>query len=131
VNEKDLIVQKPVHYKWMNASSTVAIVAFLVIATSLEVTGDAVVRLGIYTYAGPARLLLMLGGAALLFGYGTSVNLAPIEFRRVVGLYIATLFVMWQIINFVFFRTAPNPPILFGGTLIVIGGVIVTFWKAA
>ena len=115
----------------MNASPTLLILRFLVIATTLEVTGDAVVRLGIYNYVGPARLLLMLGGAALLFGYGTSVNLAPVEFRRVVGLYIATLFVVWQIINFVFFRTAPNPPILFGGTLIVIGGLIVTFWKAA
>ena len=87
----------------MNASSTVAILTFLVIATTFEVTGDAVVRLGIYNHAGPARLLLMLGGAVLLFGYGTSVNLASIEFRRVVGLYIATLFVVWQIINFVFF----------------------------
>lgn len=53
------------------------------------------------------------------------------EFRQVVGLYIATLFVMWQTINFLIFRTAPTSPILIGGTLIVIGGLIVTFWKSA
>jgi len=71
----------------------------------------------------------MLAGAALLFGYGFSINLAPVEFRQVVGLYVATLFVIWQLINSLVFRTLPNLPILVGGTLIVAGGLIVTFWK--
>jgi small multidrug resistance family-3 protein len=77
------------------------------------------------------RLGLMLAGAVLLWGYGFSLNLAPVEFRQVVGLYIATLFVVWQIINFIVFRTAPHLPILVGGSLIVIGGLIVTFWKSS
>ena len=72
----------------------------------------------------------MLVGAALLFGYGFSLNLAPVEFRRVAGLYIATVFVIWQIINFIIFRTLPNLPISLGGTLIVAGGLIATFWRA-
>jgi small multidrug resistance family-3 protein len=71
-----------------------------------------------------------LGGATLLFGYGLSLNLAPVEFRQAVGVYIATLFIVWQVINFVFFRTTPSLPILAGGALIVVGGLIVTFWKA-
>jgi len=71
----------------------------------------------------------MVIGAVLLFGYGFSLNLAPVEFRQVVGLYIATLFVVWQVINYVFFRTLPTPPILAGGLLVVVGGLIVTFWK--
>jgi hypothetical protein len=62
----------------------------LVIATLLEVSGDAVVRMGIYQHAGATRIALFLAGAALLFGYGSFLNLAPIEFGRVVGLYIAT-----------------------------------------
>ena len=66
-----------------------------------------------------------------LLGYGSSLNLAPVEFRHVVGLYIATLFIVWQIINFIFFRTLPNLPIIVGGTLIIIGGMVVTFWKPA
>ena len=70
-----------------------------------------------------------LAGAALLFGYGASLNLAPLEFGQVVGLYIATLFVIWQIINFIAFRSVPSLPILVGGLFIVIGGSIVTFWK--
>lgn len=115
----------------MSAFQILSALGFLLIATTLEVSGDAVVRLAIYNHGGVTRLALMLGGAALLFGYGFSLNLAPLEFRRVVGLYIATLFVVWQIINFIVFRTSPNLPILVGGTLIIVGGLIVTFGRAA
>jgi small multidrug resistance family-3 protein len=106
------------------------ILAFLVIATGLEVSGDAIVRKALFGHAGLARIGLFLAGAALLAGYGTFLNLAPLEFGQVVGLYIATLFVMWQIVTFVFFRTLPTTPILLGGALIITGGLIVSFWKA-
>jgi len=76
-------------------------------------------------------LALFILGAALLAGYGTFLNLAPLEFNQVVGLYLAVLFVMWQVINFLFFRTLPTLPILTGGALIVAGGLVVSFWKAA
>jgi hypothetical protein len=115
----------------MNTSQSLSAFAFLLVATTLEVTGDAIVRLAIYDHAGRIRISLILIGAILLLGYGSSLNLAPVEFRHVVGLYIATLFVVWQMINFIFFRTLPNLPILFGGTLIVVGGLVVTFWKPA
>jgi len=103
---------------------------FLLIATTIEVSGDAIVRMGIYNHAGVYRLVLFAAGMLLLFGYGFFLNLAPVEFRQVVGLYIATLFVVWQFINFAFFRTLPTLPILAGGSLIVSGGLIVTFWTA-
>ena len=110
---------------------------FLLVATTLEVGGDAVVRIAIYTHVriaiythvGLTRIGLMLTGAALLFGYGFALNLAPVEFGRVVGLYIATLFVIWQIINLIAFRTLPSLPILVGGSLVIAGGLIITFWK--
>lgn len=122
--------QKPVSaFSTMNFSQTLAALAFLFLATTLEVSGDALVRLAIFNHLGLTRLALFLIGAALLFGYGFSLNLAPVEFRQVVGLYIATLFVMWQVINFIAFRTLPTAPILVGGALIVIGGLIVTFWR--
>lgn len=104
---------------------------FLVIATTLEVSGDAVVRMAIYNHVGPIRVALFLAGAVLLFGYGSFLNLAPLEFGRVVGLYIATLFVVWQLINFVAFRTLPTMPIVVGGALVIAGGAIITFWKPA
>ena len=107
------------------------VLAFLVVATALEVSGDALIRKSLFEHAGLARLGLFLLGGVLLAGYGTFLNLAPLEFGQVVGLYIATLFVMWQIINFAFFRSLPTLPILAGGALIVTGGLIVSFWKAA
>jgi len=107
------------------------VVAFLIIATALEVSGDAIIRKSLFEHAGLARLGLFLLGAALLAGYGTFLNLAPLEFGQVVGLYIATLFVMWQVINFAFFRSLPTIPVMLGGIMIVAGGLIVSFWKSA
>ena len=107
----------------------VKIFLFLILATSLETFGDAIVRVGLGQTAWLPRGGLFLAGAILLFGYGLSLNLAPIEFNRVVGLYIATLFIVWQIVNVIMFRTLPDMPILLGGALIVGGGLIVTFWN--
>ncbi len=108
---------------------TIPPLVFLIIATTLEVSGDATVRIAIYKYSGLLRIVLLTVGALLLLGYGSFLNLAPLEFGQVVGLYIATLFVVWQTINFVFFRSLPTIPILVGGILIIMGGTIVTFWK--
>jgi hypothetical protein len=104
------------------------ILLFLIVATSLETFGDAIVRIGIGQTAWLPRSALFLAGAVFLFGYGLSLNLAPIEFGRVVGLYIATLFIMWQLVNLIVFRSPPGMPVWFGGALIVAGGLIVTFW---
>ena len=103
----------------------------LLAATILEVSGDAVVRTAIYNHVGLTRIALFFAGAALLVGYGTLLNLAPLEFGQVVGLYLATLFVVWQVINFVAFRTLPTLPIILGGLLVIAGGAIITFWKRA
>jgi hypothetical protein len=102
---------------------------FLLIATVLEVSGDAIVRMALYGHVGLIRIGLFMLGAGLLFGYGLFLNLAPLEFGQVVGLYIATLFVVWQVINFIFFRSLPTVPIVVGGALVIAGGVIITFWK--
>jgi hypothetical protein len=71
----------------------------------------------------------MLLGAAMLFVYGSALNLAPVEFGQVAGLYIATLFVVWQVINFIAFKTVPTAPVITGGIFIIAGGLIITFWK--
>src|ERR1700684_4722152 len=107
----------------------VKIFLFLIAATTLETFGDAIVRVGIGQTAWLPRSALFLTGAFLLFGYGLSLNLAPIEFKRVVGLYIAILFVMWQVVNLIVFRTPPAAPVIVGGVFIVFGGALVTFWK--
>jgi hypothetical protein len=104
-------------------------VVLLLAATILEVSGDAIVRTAIYNHVGLVRVGLFFAGAALLLGYGTLLNLAPFEFGQVVGLYLATLFVVWQVVNFVAFRTLPTLPIVLGGSLVIAGGAIITFWK--
>jgi small multidrug resistance family-3 protein len=113
----------------MEALQGIHPLVLLVIATTLEASGDAIVRMAIFNHVGAIRIALFVGGAALLLGYGTFLNLAPFEFGRVVGLYIATLFVVWQVINFIAFRAVPTVPILVGGALIIAGGAIITYWK--
>jgi small multidrug resistance family-3 protein len=44
-------------------------------------------------------------------------------------MYVATLFVLFQITNYLIFRTLPTPPVLVGGALIVSGGMIIAFWR--
>ncbi|HEY6451552.1 MAG TPA: hypothetical protein VIX87_03025 [Steroidobacteraceae bacterium] len=115
----------------LKALQTIPIPLLLLIATALEVSGDATVRLAIYQHTGLTRIALLLGGTVLLLGYGGFLNTAPVEFGRIVGLYIATLFIVWQIINFLVFKTAPGLPVLLGGALVLIGGLIITFWRPA
>ncbi len=97
-----------------------------------KVSGDAVVRMAIYKPCRPRSdgALYLWRGTTFGLRLG-SLNLAPLEFGQVVGLYIATLFIVWQVINYVAFRSLPTTPIVLGGSLIVAGGVIVTFWKPA
>jgi hypothetical protein len=115
----------------MNAFHNVHLLVWLLMATTLEVSGDAIVRMAIYNHVGLIRIGLFLAGAVLLLGYGSLLNLAPLDFGRVVGLYLATLFVVWQVINFIAFRASPTMPILVGGALVIAGGAIITFWKPA
>jgi len=115
----------------MQSGAVLQAIGFLIVATVVEVSGDAVIRIALRDYAGLSalRIGLFAAGAALVFAYGTFLNLAPLEFRDVVGLYIATLFIIWQLVNFAFFRTLPTMSTLVGGALVVAGGAIVSFWK--
>ena len=102
---------------------------FVLAATVLEAAGDAIVRIALHRQSPLDRIGLFLVGYILLALYGTSLNLAPIEFAAVTGIYVATLFVVFQIVNFVFFRVLPTPAVLVGGAFIVIGGFTVALWR--
>jgi len=60
---------------------------FLLAATSLEATGDALIRKGLGANAWALRGLLFGGGAILLFGYGLSLNLALMKGCDIVGVF--------------------------------------------
>lgn len=104
---------------------------FVLAATVFESVGDAVVRKALVAGTLPTRMVLLLAGFALLAMYGTALNLAPVEFATVVGLYITLLFIMFQVVNYVMFRVTPTVPVLIGGALIVAGGLVITFFNRA
>ena len=92
----------------------------LVIASVLEVGGDALIRLGLggATYA-------MAAGALTLFAYGLVVNTSGLDFNRLMGVYIAIFFLMSQVISFVLFKQLPDDRIVLGGGFIVTGGLLI------
>jgi small multidrug resistance family-3 protein len=106
------------------------ILAYVVAATIFEAVGDAVMRVALRTpYALPGRIVLFALASFLLAMYGLFLNLAPVEFATVTGIYLASLFVAFQIVNFLFFRHVPSAGVLVGGTFIVAGAAIIYFWK--
>ena len=102
---------------------------FVLAATICEASGDAVIRLSLYNNSVVGRVLLYLSGSVLLALYGTSLNLAPVNFAAVTGLYIATLVVAFQVANYFFFHTSPTPAVMVGCSLIVAGGLVIYLWR--
>jgi small multidrug resistance family-3 protein len=103
--------------------------SLLVLATTLEASGDAIIRIGLGSHTIPVRMSLLSGGAVILFCYGLILNLAPLDWGRLIGAYVAAFFLVGQVINLVAFRTAPTLPIVARGMLILTGGAIITLWQ--
>ncbi len=96
--------------------------AMLVLAALLEMGGDAAIRYGLLR---PAWRWLVLG-PLMLVAYGFVVNAnRAIDFGRLMGLYIAVLFVVSQALSLVVFRERPSTSVVLGGTLIVAGGAVI------
>jgi drug/metabolite transporter (DMT)-like permease len=106
------------------------ILAYVVTATIFEAVGDAIMRTALRSpYALPGRMALFGLASFLLAMYGLFLNLAPVEFATVTGIYLASLFIAFQIVNYIFFRHTPSPGVLLGGGFIVAGAAIIFYWK--
>jgi len=106
------------------------ILGYVIAATIFEAVGDAVMRVALRSpYALPGRVVLFVLASFLLTMYGLFLNLAPVEFATVTGIYLDSLFVAFQIVNFLFFRHVPSAGVLVGGTFIVAGAAIIYYWK--
>ena len=100
----------------------VAWLTFLV-AASLEVSGDAVIRKGLRG----SGLALIAAGFVVLGCYGLVVNLVQWDFSRLLGVYVgvfATLSVLCG--RFVFRESVPASTWL-GLAIIVAGGLVIQF----
>ncbi len=96
----------------------------LIVAAGLEIGGDAAIRAGLIRSS--ARWLLL--GAILLVTYGFVVNTSrSIDFGKLLGVYIAVFFVVSQLVSLLVFNERPSPSLIFGGALIVLGGLIIQF----
>jgi drug/metabolite transporter superfamily protein YnfA len=94
----------------------------LILAALLEAAGDALVRRGLQT----GKVLFFVLGAAVLFAYGCTVNSPPWDFGRLLGLYVVFFFVAAQLIGWIFFKQVPASGTMWGGMLILAGGVVLT-----
>lgn len=103
--------------------------AFIIAATVFEAVGDSLMRIALHYHVMPTRIFLFALASLLLAMYGASLNLAPVEFAEATGIYIASLFIAFQVANYVFFHNRPSPAVLVGGVLIVTGAIVVSVWK--
>ncbi len=101
-------------------------VLFLVAAAVLEVGGDAAIRRGL-----KESWPWIAVGAGSLIGYGVVVNRPTWSFNHLMGAYIAVFFVVSQVIAYVAFADRPNGWLILGGSLIVVGGLIVQWSGSA
>ena len=98
----------------------------LAVAALLEAGGDALVRFGLHTSTSTARALFWVAGALVLFAYAYVVNGPPWDFGRVIGVYVIFFFLAAQVISFVAFHQRPDRFILIGGSLVILGGLVMS-----
>ncbi len=110
-------------------ASRVGTFLVLLLAAFLEAGGDSCFQTGLYRSSGATRYLSFAGGAITLALYGLVVNTPPWQFGKLLGLYVVLFFLVAQILAKLRFDESPTPPILLGGSLIVAGGMIISFWR--
>lgn len=104
-------------------------IGVLAIAALLEAWGDSFFQAGFYRSSGLGRVLCILTGILVLALYGAAVNLPHWDFGKLLGVYVVLFFLASQILARIRFGQTPSPPILVGGSLILIGGSVIAFWK--
>jgi multidrug transporter EmrE-like cation transporter len=111
-------------------SNPIGAFAVLAIAAYLEVYGDACFQSGLYHSSGSRRALWFIAGTAVLVFYSLFLNSSQIDFGKLLGIYVVLFFVVAQLVAKFKFQQSPTPPIYVGGALIVLGGIVMTVWKA-
>lgn len=110
-------------------ANRVGLFTVLLLAAFLEAFGDSCFQTGLYRSSGVPRYMSFAGGAIILGFYGLVVNTPTWQFGKLLGLYVVLFFLVAQILAKIRFNESPTPPILLGGSLIVAGGMIISFWR--
>jgi multidrug transporter EmrE-like cation transporter len=100
-----------------------------VAAACLEVGGDAIVRKGLRG----GGIAMIVGGCLLLAFYGVVVNLAQLDFSRLLGIYVGVFAVVSVLAGKFYFGEAIGPSTWIGLAIIVAGGLVIQFgggWPA-
>ncbi len=59
------------------------------------------------------------------------LNATKVDFGKLLGVYVVLFFIVAQIVAKLQFNQSPSKPIWAGGTFVVVGGLIMTLWKAS
>jgi drug/metabolite transporter superfamily protein YnfA len=92
-----------------------------VVAAVLEVGGDAIIRRGMQG----TRPLLLLGGFVVLGSYGIVVNLLPLDFSRLLGVYVGVFAVVSVAAGKLVFGDRILPTTWIGVGVILLGSLII------
>ncbi len=111
-------------------SSPVGAFLVLVIAAYLEVQGDACFQSGLYHSAGTRRIGWFLLGTVVLVCYSLFLNSSRVDFGKLLGTYVVLFFLVAQVVAKLQFHQSPSRPVYVGGAFIVVGGLIMSLWKA-
>jgi small multidrug resistance family-3 protein len=111
-------------------SSPFGVFAVLAFAAYLEVQGDACFQSGLYHSSGVKQIGWFVAGTLVLVFYSLFLNSSKIDFGKLLGIYVVLFFLVAQIVAKVQFHQSPSKPVYVGGAFVVIGGLIMAFWKA-
>ena len=111
-------------------TSPLGIFVVLAIAAYLEVQGDAFFQNALFHSTGSRKILGFVAGTAVLALYSLFLNSSGLDFGKLLGLYVVLFFVIAQLIAWLKFDQRPTPGIYAGGSLIVLGGVVMSIWRS-
>jgi small multidrug resistance family-3 protein len=110
-------------------SSPIGAFVVLAVAAYLEVQGDACFQSGLFHSTGLKQAGWFVAGTVVLVCYSLFLNSSRIDFGKLLGIYVVLFFLVAQIVAKLQFHQSPSKPMYLGGAFVVMGGLIMTFWK--
>ena len=111
-------------------SSPIGAFTVLALAAYLEVQGDACFQSGLRHSVGTKQIGWFVAGTVVLVCYSLFLNSSQIDFGKLLGIYVVLFFLVAQVVAKLQFHQSPSKPIYAGGAFIVVGGLVMTLWKA-